>query len=66
MSTTSSLPSLEQRIAIIRDNLRQLTEQAAALSGARDEERASERIAQQTEELEQLIKARDELLMKKG
>lgn len=64
MTTTSSLPDIEARIALIRDNLRQLTEQAAALSGARDEERASERIAAQTNELEDLIKARDALLKK--
>jgi len=32
-----SLPELEDRIAIIRDNIRQLVEQAAAFSGAEDE-----------------------------
>ena len=42
-----SLSELNDRIAILRDNLRQLVEQAAASSGARDEERTSERIAQQ-------------------
>jgi len=31
-----SLLELEQRIAIIRDNIRQLVEQAAAFSGAED------------------------------
>jgi hypothetical protein len=60
----SSLPELEDRIAIIRDNLRQLVEQAAAASGAEDEVRNSDRIAQQTEELERLIKQRDGLLKK--
>ena len=35
--STLSLPELEDRIAILRDNIRQLTEQAAALSGAADE-----------------------------
>jgi DNA mismatch repair ATPase MutS len=64
MTTTSSLPDIEARIALIRDNLRQLTEQAAALSGAQDEERTSDRIASQTKELEDLIKARDALLKK--
>src|SRR5206468_2031047 len=34
-----SLAELEQRIAIARDNIRQLIEQAAALSGAEDEDR---------------------------
>ena len=61
---SSSLPELEDRIAIIRDNLRQLVEQAAAASGAEDEVRNADRIAQQTEELERLIKQRDALLEK--
>jgi hypothetical protein len=60
----SSLPELEDRIAIIRDNLRQLVEQAAAASGAEDEVRNADRIAQQTEELERLIRQRDALLKK--
>ena len=34
-----SLPELEDRIAIVRDNIRQLVEQAAAFSGAGDEDR---------------------------
>ena len=50
--STLSLPELEQRIAIVRDNIRQLIEQAAAFSGAEDEERNADRIAQQNEELE--------------
>jgi len=59
-----SLSELEQRIAIIRDNIRQLVEQAAAFSGAEDEARNADRIAQQTEELEKLVKQRDALLKK--
>ena len=59
-----SLSELEQRIAIIRDNIRQLVEQAAAFSGAEDEARSADRIAQQTEELERLVKQRDALLKK--
>lgn len=54
-----SLPELNDRIAILRDNIRQLLEQAAASSGARDEERTSERIAQQQDELDGLIRERD-------
>ncbi len=54
-----SLPELEDRIAIIRDNIRQLIEQAAAVSGGQNEERNADRIAQQTEELEALVKERD-------
>jgi uncharacterized small protein (DUF1192 family) len=57
-----SFLELEQRIAMIRDNIRQLVEQAAALSGAEDESRNADRIAQQTEELEKLVKQRDALL----
>ena len=59
-----SLPELEKRIAIIRDNIRQLVEQAAAFSGAEDEARNADRIAQQTQELERLTKQRDALLKK--
>jgi hypothetical protein len=64
-SSSLSLYELDDRIAIIRDNIRQLVEQAAALSGAENEDRNAERIAQQTEELEKLVKQRDELLKKK-
>ena len=60
-----SLAELDQRIAIARDNIRQLIEQAAAFSGAEDEDRNADRIAQQTEELERLIKQRDALQKKK-
>jgi uncharacterized small protein (DUF1192 family) len=59
-----SLSELEARIAIVRDNIRQLVEQAAAFSGAEDEERNADRIAQQNEELERLTKQRDALLKK--
>jgi len=59
-----SLVELEKRIAIIRDNIRRLVEQAAAFSGAEDEARNADRIAQQTEELERLVKQRDALLKK--
>jgi hypothetical protein len=59
-----SLPEIERRIAIVRDNIRQLIEQAAANSGAGDESRNADRIAQQQEELERLVKQRDALLKK--
>ena len=59
-----SLVELEKRIAIIRDNIRQLVEQAAAFSDAEDEARNADRIAQQTEELDRLVKQRDALLTK--
>ena len=63
-SNPLSLKELEARIAIARDNIRQLIEQAAAVSGAEDEDRNADRIAQQNEELERLIKQRDALLKK--
>jgi hypothetical protein len=59
-----SLAELNNRIAVIRDNIRQLVEQAAASSGAQDEERISGRIAQQQDELDKLVKERDALLKK--
>jgi hypothetical protein len=49
----------------VRDNIRQLIEMAAAVSGAEDESRNADRIAQQSEELEKLMKQRDELQKKK-
>jgi uncharacterized small protein (DUF1192 family) len=62
--STLSNPEHENRIAILRDNIRQLVEQAAASSGAGDESRNADRIAEQTEELERLIKERDARLTK--
>jgi hypothetical protein len=59
-----SLSELNDRIAIVRDNIRQLVEQAAASSGAQNEERVSGRIAQQQEELDKLVKERDSMLKK--
>jgi hypothetical protein len=59
MNGTLSLAELDDRIAILRDNLRQLVEQAAASSGAQDEERTAERIAQQNAELDKLVRERD-------
>ena len=59
-----SLTELNDRIAVIRDNIRRLVEQAAASSGAQDEERISGRIAQQQDELDKLVKERDALLKK--
>jgi hypothetical protein len=60
-----SLTELENRIAIVRDNIRQLIEQAAGASGDRTEERISERLEQQNAELEALSKARDSLSPKR-
>jgi len=59
-----SLSELDRRIAIVRDNIRQLIEQAAAQSGAEDEDRNADRIALQQEELDRLTKQRDALAKK--
>jgi predicted RNA-binding protein len=59
MNRNLSLAELDDRIAILRDNLRQLVEQAAAASGSQNEERIADRITQQTEELDKLILERD-------
>ena len=58
MSDFSQLSDSEiaDRIAIVRNNLRQLTEQAAAQSGAANEERMAERIETQSKELDDLQK----------
>ena len=63
-SSSPSLTEIEERIAIARDNIRQLIEQATVNSGAEDEDRNADRIAQQSEELQRLIKQRDALLNK--
>ena len=60
-----SISELDDRIAIIRDNIRQLVEQAAAVSGGADEVRNSDRIEQQTTEMQKLIESRVELLKKR-
>ena len=54
-----SLPELDDRIAILRDNIRQLTEQAAASAGAANEERTADRLAQQRSELDALVKEQE-------
>ena len=54
-ASTLSLPELEDRIAITRDNIRQLIEQAAG-SPAPSKSRNADRLAEQNEELERLIK----------
>ncbi len=57
-----SLAEVDERLSVVRDNLRDLVEQAAAYSGAAGEELMSERIAEQEAQLAALTKRRDELL----
>jgi uncharacterized small protein (DUF1192 family) len=59
--TRLSIEEIDDRIAIVRDNLRQLAEQAAAQSGAADEDRAAQRIADQEAELARLKQQREKL-----
>jgi len=61
MAGDSRRDDLDAEIAAIRENLRELTEQAAAQSGAADENFAADRIADQEAKLAQLIKERDSL-----
>jgi hypothetical protein len=64
MANASSLADIDKRIQIVEDNLRELIEQAAAFSGAADEERAADRIAEQQAKLDALLKERAALLGK--
>ena len=59
--STLSREEMDNRIAILRDNIRQLTEQAAAFSGAADEERNANRIADAEEELKRLVAQREKM-----
>jgi hypothetical protein len=56
-----TIAEIDARIAIVRDNLRELVEQAASYSGASDEDLMSQRIAEQEAKLELLKKQREEL-----
>ena len=61
MTDPIRLKELNDRIAIARDNIAELTEQAAAYSGAADEERNADRIAEQQALLDKLVAERDAL-----
>ena len=61
MADQAKLQEIDRRIQIV-DNLRQLTEQAAAYSGAADEERNADRIADQQAKLDVLMQEREKLL----
>ena len=60
-----TLAEIDERIAAIRENLIELTEQAAAYSGAAVEELNAKRIADQEAQLELLTKQRDELMARR-
>jgi hypothetical protein len=59
MNSGPTNDELEERIAIVRQNIAELVEQAAAYSGAGDETRTADRIAEQEQELARLIALRD-------
>ncbi len=61
MADPAALAEIDQRIAVIRDNIRELIEQASAYSGAADETRTADRIADQEARLAALIKEREAL-----
>ncbi len=61
MPDSSKLFEIEGQIATIRANLRNLTEQAAARSGAGDEDLAADRIAAQEARLASLLQQREAL-----
>ena len=61
MPNDADLIEIDKRIAIIRDNIRQLIEEAAAFTGAADENRIADRIADQEARLAALLKEREDL-----
>ena len=58
----ATLEDLDRQIAVARENIRQLTEQATAQSGAADEDLNADRIAEQNEELQRLMALREHFL----
>lgn len=61
-----ALAEIDQRIALVRNNLRDLMEQAAATSGSGSEEALSDRIASQEAELQRLRQEHDALAKREG
>jgi hypothetical protein len=61
MADPADLIELDKRIAVIRENIRELIEQAAAFSGAADDGLAADRIAQQEAQLAELLREREKL-----
>lgn len=57
----AAVAELDNRIAIVRANLRELVEQAASSAGAASEELLSQRITEQEDRLRRLMQERDAL-----
>jgi hypothetical protein len=53
-----SVSELDDRIAVVRDNVRQLVEQAAGVQGSANDDRTSDRLEQLNLELDALVKER--------
>jgi hypothetical protein len=64
MADATALAEIDRRVQLVEDNLRQLVEQAAAYSGAADEERSASRIADQQAKLDALLQERAALSSK--
>lgn len=61
MPNSADLIEIDKRIAVIRGNIRELIEEAAAFTGAADDDRAADRIAAQEAQLANLLKEREAL-----
>lgn len=61
MAKSVELQAIEEKIAIARTNLRELTEMAAAISGGENKSLSAERIQRQEELLAKLLKDREAL-----
>lgn len=66
MPDSATLIELDERIAAVRENIRELTEQAAAYSGAEDEAFTADRIAEQEQLLASLLKERELIARRTG
>jgi hypothetical protein len=62
--TPKDITVIDDKIAIARENLRELIEQAAAYSGAADDELVAQRITEQEARLQLLTKQRNKLSQK--
>jgi len=59
-----TMEQLNNRIAILEANIRQLIEQAAVASGEQSEARIADRLSQQNDEKERLLAVREARLKK--
>jgi hypothetical protein len=58
-ASARALEEIDARIGVVRENIRELIEQAAAYSGASDDQLISQRIAEQEALLAELTNKRD-------